>query len=212
MPPLPARPLSLVLPVWVLIRLASAPPLAGQEADPMTPLEPGMTIDRSIRVLPGAYALPAPASPDSAAITIRGDSIAVDFTGVVLLGAAPGTAPDSFSGVAIRIEGGSGVTVRGGTARGYKVGLLARGTRGLRLEGNDFSHNWRQRLESGIERESLVDWMSYHNNEKDEWLRYGAGIYLSNIDGGRIDRNIARQGQNGLMVTRSTRSPATTPG
>jgi nitrous oxidase accessory protein NosD len=166
-------------------------------------LAPGMTIDRSVRVRPGVYSLPAPADTAAAAITIRGDSIVVDMTGAVLLGAAPGAPPDSFAGVAIRVEGGAGVTVRGATARGYKVGLLARGTRGLRLEGNDFSHNWRQRLESGIEGESLVDWQSYHQNDSDEWLRYGAGIYLAGVEGGEVVDNRVVQGQNGLMVTRS---------
>ena len=166
-------------------------------------LKLGMTIDRTVRVRPGVYSLPAPADTAAAAITIRGDSIVVDLTGAVLRGAAPGTPPDSFAGVAIRVEGGAGVTVRGATARGYKVGLLARGTRGLRLEGNDFSHNWRQRLESGIEGESLVDWQSYHQNDSDEWLRYGAGIYLASVEGGEVVDNRVVQGQNGLMVTRS---------
>jgi hypothetical protein len=163
----------------------------------------GMTIDRSVRVRPGMYRIPAPADTTSAAITIRGDSIVVDFHGAVLLGADEGTPPDSFGGVAIRIEGGTNVTVRGATARGYKVGLIARDTRGLRLEGNDFSHNWRQRLRSGIERESLVDWQSYHQNDADEWLRYGAGIYLAGVESGEIVGNTVVQGQNGLMVTRS---------
>jgi nitrous oxidase accessory protein NosD len=166
-------------------------------------LQSGMTIARSVRVRPGVYRIPAPADTTSAAITIRGDSIVVDFRGAVLLGADRGTPPDSFAGVAIRIEAGSDVTIRGARARGYKVGLIARDTRGLRLEGNDFSHNWRQRLRSGIERESLVDWQSYHQNDADEWLRYGAGIYLSGIEGGEIVGNTVVQGQNGLMITRS---------
>jgi len=166
-------------------------------------LEPGMTIDRSVRVRPGVYRLSAPADTASAAITIRGDSIVVDFGGAVLRGTDEGAPPDSFAGIAIRVEDGVGVTVRGVVARGYKVGLLAHGTRGLRLEGNDFSHNWRQQLRSGIEHESLVDCQSYHQNDADEWLRYGAGIYLSGVDGGEIVGNTIVQGQNGLMITRS---------
>ena len=183
--------------------LACGTALRAQEPDTLVPLRSGMTIERSIRVRPGVYSLPAPPDTTGAAIIIRGDSIVVDLTGAVLVGAPAGTAPDSFAGVAIRIEGGSGVTVRGATARGYKVGLLARDTRDLRLEGNDFSHNWRQRLASGIERESLVDWQSYHQNDADEWLRYGAGIYLAGVEGGEVVGNRVVQGQNGLMITRS---------
>jgi hypothetical protein len=74
----------------------------------------------------------------------------------------------------------------------------------LRLTGNDVSYNWKARLYSGVEKESLVDWMSYHRNEGDEWLRYGAAIYLSDCDGAAIDRNTATQGQNGLLATRSS--------
>jgi len=162
-----------------------------------------MTIDRSVRVRPGVYRLPAAADSGAAAITIRGDSIVVDMAGVVLRGADEGAPPDAFAGVGIRIEGGTAVTVRGATVRGYKVGVLARGTRALVLADNDLSHNWRQRLASGIERESLVDWQSYHDNDADEWLRYGAGIYLAEVDGGEVRGNRIVQGQNGLMVTRS---------
>ena len=194
------RGLKLALPFSAILVLTSA--AAAQDFEVVV-LEPGMTIDRSVRVRPGVYRLAAPAD-SGAAITIRGDSIVVDFRAAVLLGAPDDAPPDSFAGVGIRVEGGAGVTVRGAVARGYKVGLLARGTRGLRLESNDFSYNWRQRLASGIERESLVDWQSYHQNDADEWLRYGAGIYLSGIEGGEIVGNTVVQGQNGLMITRSS--------
>ncbi|HET9332252.1 MAG TPA: NosD domain-containing protein [Gemmatimonadota bacterium] len=194
------RGLKLALPFSAILVLTAA--AAAQDLEVVV-LEPGMTVDRSVRVRPGVYRLAAPAD-SGAAITIRGDSILVDFSAAVLVGAPDGAPPDSFVGVGIRVEGGSGVTVRGAVARGYKVGLLARSTRGLRLENNDFSHNWRQRLASGIERESLVDWQSYHQNDADEWLRYGAGIYLSGIEGGEIVGNTVVQGQNGLMITRSS--------
>ncbi len=101
------------------------------------------------------------------------------------------------------MDGGSKVTIRGATIRGYKVGILARNSPDLHLTRNDLSYNWKQRLYSGIEKESLLDWMSYHQNEKDEWLRFGAGIYLANCDRAEIDHNTIVQGQNGLMVTAS---------
>ena len=83
---------------------------------------------------------------------------------------------------AILVDGGSRVTIRRTRSiRGYKVGILARNSPDLHLTRNDLSYNWKQRLYSGIEKESLVDWMSYHQNEKDEWLRYGAGIYLRRL-------------------------------
>ena len=171
-------------------------------APSITPLKPGTVIEQSTAVRPGTYALSSPGI-DAPVFVIRGRDITVDFSGVELVGARQGTDPDRYAGLAILIDGGEGITVKGARIRGYKVGILARNVTGLHLTAIDVSHNWKQRLYSEVEQESLVDWMSYHNNEQDEWLRYGAGLYLSNVEGGDIDGNRAVQGQNGLMITRS---------
>jgi parallel beta-helix repeat protein len=176
--------------------------VAASTAQERVPLRPGMVIDKSMAIQPGIYRLSS-ADLVTPVVTVRGSGITLDLSGVELVGAADGITPDRFSGVAILVDGGDRITIQNARIRGYKVGILARGVKQLHLSGNDVSHNWKQRLYSKVERESLVDWMSYHNNEKDEWLRYGAGMYLSDIEGGRIERNVARQGQNGLMVTRS---------
>jgi parallel beta-helix repeat protein len=89
--------------------------------------------------------------------------------------------------------------------RGYKIAIRARGTRNLELTGDDVSYNWKPRLFSLVEHESLVDWLSFHHNEKGEWLRYGAGIYLDSIDGGTLKGNRCVQGMNALLLTRSDR-------
>ena len=73
--------------------------------------------ESSVRVRPGVYRLAAP-DDTTAAITIRGDSLVVDFGGAVLEGSPDGTPPDSFAGVGILVEGGVGLTVRGSVARG----------------------------------------------------------------------------------------------
>ena len=86
----------------------------------------------------------------------------------------PNADPDAGRGVAIRVDGGSNVRIRHARVRGYKVGIMARGTRDLALTDNDLSDNWKPRLFSLVEHESLVDWLSFHHNEKDEWLRFGA--------------------------------------
>src|SRR5687768_7682680 len=113
---------------------------------PTVELRPGLVITRSVRVAPKTYRLPAPASVDSAAIVIRGDDVTVDFTGVTLEGSARDADPDARAGVAIRVDGGRGVRIRNARVRGYKVGIIARGTRDLVLTDNDLSDNWRPRL------------------------------------------------------------------
>ena len=159
-------------------------------------------IERNVSLPRGVHRI-ASAGLETPAITIRGSNIDLDLRGVELVGSPDSATPDRFAGLAILIDGGENITIRNARIRGYKVGILARNVKNLTLSGNDVSRNWKQRLYSRVEKESLVDWMSYHNNEKDEWLRFGAGMYLRNIEGARIDRNVARQGQNGLMITHS---------
>ena len=170
---------------------------------PTIELRRGLVITHSVRVAPRVYRIAGRASLDSAVVTIRGDDVTVDFAGATLEGIAPGSDPDLAVGVAIRVDGGKNVTVRNARVRGYKVGILARGTRGLSLVDNDLSYNWKPRLYSLIEHESLADWLSHHHNEKDEWLRFGAAAYLADVKGGEIYGNRAVQGMEALMLARS---------
>ena len=162
----------------------------------------GTVIATTTRVPAGTYTLKS-VDLQHPAFIIRGSNITVDFTGVTLRGAAPEADPDGFTGLAVLVDGGENVTIKNLTARGYKVGVLARRSAKLHLTGANLSYNWKARLYSLVEHESLVDWMSYHHNEKDEWLDQGAGIYLADSDGAEIDHTTIVQGQNGLMLARS---------
>jgi len=170
-------------------------------ADTVT-LGPGLVISRSVVVRPGVYRL-RPVAPDSVVIRIRGSGITVDMTGVVLAGADESDAPDQARGIGVLIDGGERITLRHARIRGYRIGILARAVRGLTLRQNDVSYNWKPRLWSGPGHESLVDWLYFHQNEKDEWLRYGAGMFLLDVRGGEIRDNLARQGMNGLQMVRT---------
>ncbi len=166
-------------------------------------LRRGLVITSSVRIAPKVYRLSAPSSLDSAVIVVRGDDVTVDFAGATMEGIARDADPDRAAGVAVRVDGGRNVTIRNARVRGYKVGILARGTRNLALIDNDLSYNWKPRLYSLVEHESLADWLSHHHNEKDEWLRFGAGVYLADVRGGEIHGNRVVQGMEGLMLTRS---------
>ena len=162
----------------------------------------GTVITTSTRIPAGAYDL-ASADRDHPALVIRGSNLIVDFTGVTLLGGKRDADPDTYTGLAVLVDGGENVTIKNLTARGYKVGVYARRVRGLHVTGGNLSYNWKARLYSLVEHESLLDWMSYHHNEKDEWLDQGAGIYLADSENAEIDGTTIVQGQNGLMLARS---------
>ena len=153
---------------------AMLPSALAAQAGPAVSLSPGMVITRSVRVAPGVYRLPG-----SAIARFRGDhdprrQHRRRFRRRHAAGHRPDADPDQARGVAILVDGGRNVHIRNARVRGYKVGLLARGTRGLVLVDNDLSYNWKPRLFSVVEHESLVDWLSHHRNDKDEWLRFGA--------------------------------------
>ena len=188
---------------WLLLFLLILVGTAGARAQQTVRLRSGMVLTTSARIAPGVYRLPAPQSLDSAVIIIRGNNLTVDFEGATLLGSDSTVLPDERAGVAIRVEGGRNVAIRNARVHGYQIGILARGTRNLALIDNDASRNWRPRLFSLVEHESLVDWLSHHKNENDEWLRFGAGIYLADVQGGEIRGNRIEHGMEGLMLTRS---------
>ncbi len=163
---------------------------------------PGLVVSASARVRPGAYLLPGgEAKP---ALTVRGDGIVVDFTGVVLRGTPATAMPDVRQGIGVLVEG-SDVTIKGLRVHGYKVALMAKGVKGLRLLDCDLSYNWKQRLRSTVEKEDEADWMSFHHNEEGEWLRYGAGAYLDGCEGFEVRGLRVTGGQCGLMLNRSNR-------
>src|SRR5438093_4765991 len=161
-------------------------------------LQPGLEITHSVRVKPRTYRLHGPP------ITVRGDSITVDFAGATLEGSDPQIDPDQRSGTAIVIDGGHNIQILNARIHGYRFGILARGTERLTIRTSDLSHTWKPRLFSLLEHESLVDWLSFHHNEKDEWLRFGAAIYLQDVTGADLRNNTAVDGMNGLMLVRST--------
>ncbi|MFL5774496.1 MAG: NosD domain-containing protein, partial [Flavisolibacter sp.] len=137
-------------------------------------------------------------------LLIEGNNIVIDFSGTQLNGSGSEKKPDEFSGVAVIVRNCKNVTIRNLNANGYKVALMAINVEGLEVDHCDFSYNYRQHLASTVEKENMSDWMSYHNNENDEWLRYGAAIYLKDCKRQKITWCKVTGGQNALMMTGCT--------
>jgi hypothetical protein len=135
-------------------------------------------------------------------IHITGSGITVDFTGAHLRGADPGSEPDQFAGIGVRITGVN-VTVIGGSFSGYKVGILAENADWLTVDGADVSGNFRQRLRSTPQREAAEDWLWPHHNDNREWrTNYGAGICIENASKVTVRNVRARRSQNGIILDR----------
>ncbi|MFN0176941.1 MAG: right-handed parallel beta-helix repeat-containing protein [Saprospiraceae bacterium] len=166
---------------------------------PEIPLSKGLIITESCKVAPGKYVI-APTPEKETCIIISGENLVIDFQNAEMRGAIEGVLPNLFSGTAILIKG-KNITLKNARARGYKIALYAEAVEGLTLENCDFSYNYRPRLRSIREREDFSDWLSYHHNEQDEWLRYGAGIYLKNCLRATVKGCRITGCQNALLMT-----------
>ena len=173
-------------------------------------LKAGMVIKTSVTVNPNTYYLNAPADPKQSLLIIDGNDITVDFNRAVIQGSNDKTRPDEFYGLAILVKRGSkNIIIKNAAIHGFKIAILADSVQNLSIINCDLSYNWRQHLQSNREREDISDWMSYHKNEKDEWLRYGAAIYLKNCKQVVISNNIVTGGQCALMMTSCEKTEVT---
>jgi parallel beta-helix repeat protein len=163
-------------------------------------LKSGMTLTESVTLRQDTFLLAGADSLDQPVLTIEGENITVDFNGAMLDGGQGRQWPDEFSGTAILIKG-KNITLKNAVVRGFKVAIMAEGVDSLRLLDCDFSYNWRPRLKSIREREDFSDWLSYHQNDQDEWLRYGAAMYLKNCQHALVRGVTVTGGMNGLMLT-----------
>lgn len=164
-------------------------------------LKKGIVIKKSLKIKRSSYQFDAYDSLNKAPIIIEGNNIVIDFNNSILIGSTNKTKPDEFFGVAVIINKGKNITIKNLKAKGYKIALLARNIEGLVIENCDFSYNYRPHLNSTQEKEDISDWMSYHRNENDQWLRYGAAIYLRGCNNATIKNCKVTGGQNALMMT-----------
>src|SRR5258705_6532448 len=182
----------------ILVAVISCLNLHSQEKVPSR----GMKIAKTTKFRNGVYKLDAFGSPGNALIVIEGNNITIDFNNATLKGSNQKKYPDEFFGTAILVRNSKNVTIKNLKCRGYKIGFIASNVEKLSVDNCDLSYNYRQHLNSTQEKEDISDWMSYHHNENDEWLRYGAAIYLKDCKNASVTKCKVTGGQNGLMMTR----------
>lgn len=171
------------------------------QAQPVITPRAGLVITASGTVPRREYPLASTDdSGQTAVLTIRGKGITVDFQNATFRGTPATVPPNERKGTFLWIEG-EDITIKNLRAHGYKLGVIAVNSPRLKILDSDLSYQWKQRLNSTTEREDLSDWMSFHQNEKDEWLRFGAAIYLRGCHEAEVKNVRSVGGQCGLMMT-----------
>jgi parallel beta-helix repeat protein len=145
---------------------------------------------------------------DEGSLVIQTDNITLDFAGAGMVSMRGFKTPEKGVGRAVVVRGAKNVTIKNGGIRGFKIAIYAEDAPGLRIENCDVSNNYRQHLKSTPQREDESDWLYGHENDKGEWLRYGAGIYLLRCNDATIKNCRARNGQNGICIVNSDRVTA----
>lgn len=189
-------PLSLLIP---LVPLLAQP----QELPELEVTRDDTVVSGSCRiVIPEGHVI-RDANDNGVIHVVKPDLVVAFAPGSVLRGAPDGTRPDSLTGIGVRADGVSGVTLRGLHVRGFRVGLHAWKADGLVLEDSSFTGNFRQHLRSTPEAEDAVDWLRPHENDDNQWMRnYGAAVYLEESEGLTVRRVEVRRTQNGLVLDR----------
>ncbi len=151
-----------------------------------TPFTNGMVVTRTTKLCGSAVRRVAVAAGD-AAITIDGDDVTLtcDEGSVIenTSGFGANSAPPS---VGIRIGARRNVTVKGCAARGFRYGLVAKGTRDLKIEGAHFDHNF--------------------TDESQEWVQdgvQGGGVRLEDVERGLVVDSTFGRNWNGIELRRT---------
>lgn len=114
---------------------------------------------------------------------------------------------DTYSGIGVRLDGVSNVTLTGLGVHGFKVGVWATRCDGLSVVNADLSDNYRAHLKSTPEAEDSSDWLYPHHNENDEWpTNYGAALFVKQSSGVTVSGVRVRRGQNGIILSRVEKS------
>jgi parallel beta-helix repeat protein len=152
-----------------------------------------------LRLSPGEHQAPAPA--DRALFLIENRrGVEIDLAGVHLLGAAPGSDPDRARGIALEIRGCEQVVVRGGRLSGYRIGVLVRDSREVRIEGLEVESGYAPRLASGPRRPEETDRLELALGSAEAWLEGGAAIAVVDSSAVRIRGARARRAQSGVLL------------
>ena len=98
----------------------------------LRPTRAGTQVQGEVRICPGRYRIADPA--ERGVIIMAASGTRLDLTGVTL--ESGDSVPARFVGVGIASRNVDGVSILGGTIRGYRVGIRLDGGRGHRITGS----------------------------------------------------------------------------
>ncbi|MGH7528104.1 MAG: NosD domain-containing protein [Gemmatimonadales bacterium] len=172
----------------------------GFAAPCIRPNRSGTQVQGEVRICPGRYRI---ADPSERGVIIAASSgTRIDLSGVVL--ESGDSVPSRLVGIGVASRNVDGVSVLGGTVRGYRFGVRLVGGRGHRLAGLDLSGSRSQALRSTETKPDTADRLDLASAEA--FAGYGGGILLQGTVGASVTGVTARGAQNGIGLVEARES------
>ena len=184
----------------ILTLTPPGPPSAAAAPPCLRPSRAGTQVQGEVRVCPGRYRIPDPS--ERGVIVAAASGTRIDLTGVVL--ESGDSVPDRFTGVGIVSKDVDGVSVLGGTVRGYRIGLRLEGGRGHRVTRTDLSRSRSAALRSTAARPDTADRLDPFRLPA--FTGAGAGLVLVRTVGASVTGVTARAAQNGIGLVEARES------
>jgi parallel beta-helix repeat protein len=155
------------------------------------PLTDGMVVTTDVKICPGTYFIADP--EEDGVIRVGAPGVAIDLTGVVLIGEGKGWG--------IRSQVFDAVSVLGGSIQGYRAALLFEGGQGHLVQGCDLSFNRKRPVQNGPG-DFLAVWPDFAGQMAADQI--GDGVVLVGVSYATVrDCRMSYQ-QNGIGLFQSS--------
>jgi len=172
----------------------------GTAAPCVRPSRAGTQVQGEVRICPGRYRIADPS--ERGVIVAAASGTRIDLTGVVL--ESGDSVPARFVGVGVTSKNVDGVSVLGGTIRGYRFGLRIEGGRGHRISGADLSGSRSDALRSTAAQPDTADRLDPLRLAA--FTGSGSGLVLVRTIGASVTAVTARSAQNGIGLIEARES------
>jgi parallel beta-helix repeat protein len=172
----------------------------GAAAPCLRPSRAGTQVQGEVRICPGRYRIAD--RSERGVIVAAASGTRIDLTGVVL--ESGDSVPARFVGVGVTSKDVDGVSVLGGTIRGYRIGLRIEGGRGHRISGAELSGSRRDALRSTAAQPDTADRLDPLRLAA--FTGAGSGLVLVRTIGASVTGVTAKSAQNGIGLIEARES------